>query len=524
VALRPRIKFGHRSRPLFATNSSKQRVNNSMKIRRILLIRPGARFSRMAFAQPLGLLYLVSVLRRDFPGEFEIELVEQALENLNLDQMRDRIQRFDPDLIGFSCLSVEAEEMHRVAKVAKQLKPGCLTVLGGPHATVFLDYALNDPNLDLVVLNEGEVTFPELLRALREDRPLDQVAGIAFKREGRLVQTPTREHVPELDAIPFPAWDLIDFERYVVHISMNAYSAAPPWAILFTSRACPYQCTYCHNIFGKKVRYRSVENVMAEIELLTRTYGVRELHIVDDIFNLDLERAKRICDEIVARGIQVKLAFPNGLRGDHMDRELIRKLKSAGCYSITYAVETASPRLQKLIKKNLNLDRVRQAIAWTYQEGIIPQAFLMLGFPGETLEEMKMTVDYTVNSKLLRVFFFAVVVYPRTGLFEWAKQEYPQFDFSRWNLFDLRYWAETPFYTKATGIDLFKIQRNAYRRFYFRPKTLAVILWRFPKNLFLLRGMYWGLRAVFVTFLKIEPLFRRLRKFWDRSRRRLAAN
>ena len=495
-----------------------------MKLQRIMLIRPGVRFSRMVFSQPLGLLYLVSVLRRDFPGQFEIELVEQALDDLNLDQMRARIRRFDPDLVGFSCLTVEADEMQRVAKVAKEVKPGCLTVLGGPHATVFFDHALEDPNLDLVVLNEGEVTFPELLRALQEDRPWEEVEGIAFRRDGRLVQTPPRGHVPELDAIPLPAWDLINFRRYAAEMSMNAYSHSPPCAPLFTSRACPYQCTYCHSIFGKKVRYRSVENVMAEIELLTRTYGVRELHIVDDIFNLDLERAKRICDEIVARGIKVKIAFPNGLRGDRMDRELIHKLKSAGCYAITYAVETASPRLQKLIKKNLDLDRVRQAIAWTYEAGIIPQAFLMLGFPGETLEEIKMTVDYTLNSKLLRAIFFTVVIYPRTGLYELARQEYPDFDFSRWNMFEMRYYAETPFYTKATGIDLFKLQRNAYRRFFLRPKTVAVLLWRFPKNLFLVRALYWGLRAVFISIFKIEALFRPWRKLWRRSRRLFAAN
>ena len=481
-----------------------------------MLIRPGIRFSRMVFSQPLGLLYLVSVLRREFPGEFEIELVEQALEDLTLDQVRERIQRFDPDLIGFSCLSVEADEMQRVARVAKQVKPGCVTVLGGPHATVFYDYALDDPNLDLVVLNEGEITFPELLRALREDRPLDGVAGIVFKREGRLVQTPPREHVPELDTIPFPAWDLIDWKRYAVQISMNAYSAAQPWAILFTSRACPYQCTYCHSIFGKKVRYRSLENVMAEIELLTQTYGVRELQIVDDIFNLDLDRAKRICDEIVARGIQVKIAFPNGLRGDRMDRELIHKLRQAGCYSMTYAVETASPRLQKLIKKNLNLDKVREAIAWSYDEGIITHGFFMLGFPGETPAEMKMTVDFALSAKLLRPLFFTVVIYPRTGLYELAQKEYPNFDFSRWKMFDLQYLSETPFYTKATGLDLFKLQRDAYRRFFFRPKTLAVLVWRFPKNSFLLRGLYWGLRSTFVSFLKLEPFFRPLRKFLNR--------
>jgi radical SAM superfamily enzyme YgiQ (UPF0313 family) len=487
-----------------------------MNLRRLMLIRPGARFPRMSFAQPLGLLYLISILRRDFPGEFEIDLVEQALYDLDLDQMRERIRRFEPDLVGLSCLSVEAEEMHRVAKVVKEVNPDCVTVLGGPHASVFFDYSLQDPNLDLTVLNEGEVTFPELLQALREDRPLEEVQGLAFRRDRQLVQTPPRAHVADLDAIPLPAWDLIDFERYGIQISMNSFCHSPPWAILFTSRACPYHCTYCHSIFGRKVRARSVENVMQEIELLVKQYGIRELHIVDDIFNYDLDRAKRICDEIVARGLKVKIAFPNGLRGDRMDRELLHKLKQAGCYVITYAVETASPRLQKMIRKNLKLDQVREAIAWTYEEGIIPQAFFMLGFPGESREEMEMTVDYAIHSKLLRGWFFTTVVYPRTGLFELAKQAYPDFDFSRWDLFDLRYWAETPFYTKATGIDLFKIQRNAYRRFFLRPRIILMILWRFPKNLFILRGIYWGLRSVFISLYKVENIFRPVRKFLNR--------
>jgi len=498
-----------------------------MNLKRIMLVKPGVRFSQQGFSQPLGLLYLASVLRREFPGELELDFVEQAVYDLSLEQMGDRIRDFRPDLIALSCMSVEANEMHRVAALAKQIQPSCLTVLGGPHASVFFDYSLKDPHLDLAVLNEGEITFPELIRALRQDRPLEEVAGLAFMRraergeragEQELVQTPPRPHLADLDSVPFPAWDLIDFAQYSRQISMNGNCHSPPWAAIFTSRACPYQCIYCHSIFGKKVRYRSVENVMAEIELLTKTYGVRELHIVDDIFNLDLERAKRICDEIVARGIQVKIAFPNALRGDRMDLELIRKLKQAGCYSITYAVESASPRLQKLIKKNLNLEKVRQAIAWTYEEGIIPQAFLMLGFPGETLAEMEMTVDYALRAKLLRAWFFTVVIYPRTGLYEWAQQEYPHFDFSRWNMFDIRYHSETPFYAKATGVDLFKIQRNCNRRFYLRPRLIWTLFWRSPKNSIMFRGLYWALRGAFPFLYKLEPRFRPLRKFLYRRR------
>ena len=505
-----------------------------MKIRRIMLVRPGVRFSRQGFGQPLGLLYLISILRHDFPGEFEIELVEQALYDLDQAQMRERIQRFDPDLIGFSALTVEAEEMHRLAALAKQLKPSCWTVLGGPHASIFYDQALQDPNLDAAVINEGEITFPELLRALREDRPLEEVPGLAFrknksrkvteKERQELIQTSPRAHVAELDSIPFPAWDLIDFRHYGQQLSMNVNCYYPRWAMIFTSRACPYRCIYCHNLFGKTVRYRSVENVLEEIELLVRQYGVRELQIVDDIFNADLERAKRICDEIVARGIQVKIAFPNALRGDRMDRELIHKLKQAGCYAMTYAVETASPRLQKLIKKNLNLDKVREAIAWTYEEGIIPQGFFMLGFPGETVAEMKQTVDWAVRSRLLRAMFFTVIVYPRTELLELARQTYPAFDFADWDMEAQRYWPENDFYTRATGVNLVKIHRSAMRRFYLRPWVILMLLWRTPKNWFLVRGIYAGLRAVFICLFKVESVFGSLRKLWNRSRRRFAAN
>ncbi len=484
-----------------------------MEIKKIMLIKPGRRYGGMGYGQPLGLLFLISILRRRFPGKYEIDFVEQALYDLDNDTLMARFRKFDPDLVGFSACSIEAGEMEAAAKVIKQLKPACKTVLGGPHASFFFDWALKSGNIDLVVMNEGETTFPELLEALEQDRPLEAVKGLAFMKDGQPFQTPEREFIEDLDSLPLPAWDLIDFSRYSRQITMNGYYHSAPWAMIFTTRACPFKCAYCHCLFGKKVRKRSVENVLAEIELLTQKYGVKELHIVDDIFNIDLDRAKKICDEIVARKIKVKICFPNGIRADMMDRELIRKLKAAGCYCITYAVETASPRLQKLISKNLDLEKTKQVIAWTYDEGIITQAFTMLGFPTESLDELKMTVDYALDAKLLRVFFFTVVVYPRTELLEIAKKSYPDFDFSGYDWFDLLYWSQTPFYSRVTPYDGFKIQRNAYRRFYFRPHIIFNIIRRFPKNRTLLLGIWWGLRASFPILFKIQAAFRPVRKF-----------
>lgn len=223
-----------------------------MKIQKIMLIQPGIRRPWANFSQPLGLLYLVSVLRRDFPGQFEVELVEQALYGLDLKRMRERIRAFMPDLIGFSCTSLEAPEMEQLARISRELDPQCLTVLGGPHAKFFYDQVLENPDIDVAVLGEGELTFPELMRKLMAAQPLDDVKGIAFKKNGRIILTPPRETIYDLDALPFPAWDLVDFNRYAKVLSMNAHNYASPWAVILTSRGCPFHCAYCHDILGRR--------------------------------------------------------------------------------------------------------------------------------------------------------------------------------------------------------------------------------------------------------------------------------
>ena len=474
-----------------------------MNIKKIMLIRPGRYlpFAEKRFSQPLGLLYLISILRQKFPTQFEIELIDQALYNLNFEQMKDKIKRFNPDLIGFSCLSVENNEMFKLSRIVKTLNPNCLMVLGGPHATFFYDYVLEKSKIDIVVIGEGEATFLELILRLQKDEPIDNIKGIAFKKNGSIVITPPRESIENLDRLPFPAWDIIDFKRYSKVPPGSGYYSSIPWAVIYTSRGCPFRCAYCHNnIFEKRTRFRSPENVIAEIELLTQKYGIKEIQIIDDIFNIDLIRAKRICDLIVKKGIKIKIAFPNGLRGDVMDRELIHKLKQAGCYSISYAVETASLRLQKLINKNLNLEKLRQVINWTNEEKIVTQGFFMLGFPSETQEEIEKTIKWARDSNFIYAAFSSTVIYPRTQLMEIAKKIYPDFDFTQWKMLDLRYWANTPFYTKITGIDLFKIQRRAYYRFYLKFERIFLIFSRCPKNLFFVRRITWFVLRIFFQF------------------------
>jgi radical SAM superfamily enzyme YgiQ (UPF0313 family) len=464
--------------------------------KRIMMIRPGKRFPRLNFAQPLGLLSLISMLRKHFPDTFDVRLVEQALYGLSNKQVGDLMAEFKPDLICFSCLTVEADALRELTILSKALFPKVPIWIGGPHASVFYDRELATGRVDAACIGEGELTFVEMIQAWLDSKPMDDIAGLAIVQDGEISFPRPRPPLEDLDMLPLPAWDLVDFRQCSKQNSFNGFVHAWPWACVLSTRGCPYHCAYCHKLFGKKLHKRSVDHVLNEIDLLVNKYGVREIHIVDDIFNLDLERAKQICDEIVARKLNIKIAFPNGLRGDRMDLELIHKLKAAGCYSITYAIETATPRIQKELRKFLKLDKVKESIARSDEAGIITTGFAMIGFPGETVEEINATIDYALDSRLLRCFFFTVVVYPRTDLFKLAQKAYPELNledsdfFEGDDYFKFNYFYNKPLYSVATGIDLNRIQRRAYRSFYLRPSLVFKTLIRYPKNRWLFYGAY----------------------------------
>jgi radical SAM superfamily enzyme YgiQ (UPF0313 family) len=234
---------------------------------------------------------------------------------------------------------------------------------------------------------------------------------------------------------------------------------------VMTSRACPYGCIYCHKLFGRGFRPRSPESVISELEMLYRDYHIREFEIIDDIFNLDHERAHKILSAIREKGWGVKLAFPNGLRGDRLNPELLENFKKAGTYFTALAVETASPRLQKLIGKNIDLDAVRGSIENCRRLGITTLGFFMLGFPTETYAEVRSSVEWAWSSQLDFASFFMAVPYGGTKLGEQfrASERFPGPGFSYKDL-DLHRSCFN--LSEVADRELFSLQRRAYLRFY----------------------------------------------------------
>lgn len=432
---------------------------------------------------PLGLLYLSSYIRQKFYNFFEIKLIDMHIDNLTPRQLLPVLKNYDPLILGISACSEDDRVLHEIAALAKLYNKKILTVAGGPHVTMYHREILNDENIDLAVIGEGEITFSEILCHLNNDRDFSGIKGVAYKRDGKIYVNPARDFFENLDALPFPAWDLIDIEKYHrpryrnFHSMVGGHRHMP----LITSRGCPYQCIYCHNLFGKTFRGRSPENVFSEIEFLVKKYDIDEFQIWDDIFNEDRERAEKICDKIIASGLKIKLSFPNGLRGDIIDKQLIAKLKKSGAYSVTFAIESASERIQELTKKYIAINKVLQNIRYAEGIGLITRGFFMIGFPSESTKEIKQTIDLACKSDLSCASFF--IAYPQraTELFNLVKKTYSEFDgnlpFSSYNYFD-----RNDKYEKMLGIPLKKIQRYAFLKFYINPVRVIKIFKKIPRK------------------------------------------
>ncbi|MBI5745121.1 MAG: cobalamin B12-binding domain-containing protein [Elusimicrobia bacterium] len=340
---------------------------------------------------PLGLLYLSAALKK--AGYSDVTLLHIALEGLDAAGVEREIARQRPDVVGISAMTSEAVSMHETAAAAR--KAGVpLVVAGGAHPTGYTAECLADANIDAVVRNEGELTFPELLAAHERGEGFGGVKGVSWRRGGELVDNPQREFIEDLDSLPLPDWDLADPGRYTAFVPHSPMLYGRRYMSVFTSRGCPFRCTYCHNVFGKRFRAHSPARVLLELKLLKEKYGVTDIEIADDVFNLDRARAAAVMRGLITGGYGLGLFFGNGLRAELLDEELVALFALAGVRYVSAAVETASPRLREKIKKNADLGKLRAAVELLAKKRIFVNAFVMMGFPGETLREMLVTARY----------------------------------------------------------------------------------------------------------------------------------
>ncbi len=424
---------------------------------KILLINPPQTFyagsEPPAGNLPLGLMYIAAVLRKAgyaveildafFLGADYSEGEEVITVGLSSEQIKQEIQKRKPDMVGvagpFTCQVGHAIE---VCKTAKEADPSILVVVGGPHVTlVSKEFLSENLCVDVVVTGEGEYTMLEIAKRYEEKKDFNGVLGVAYRDGDEVVVNPPRPFISNLDELPYPAYDLVDMEQYLGPSKIGYRSFQDRAVSMVTSRGCPFNCCFCavHLHMGHKFRAHSAKYVLDHIQYVVEKYKVRNIFFEDDNLTLDLKRFEAICDGLIERRLHIGWETPNGVRADCLTIELLKKMKQSGVKSIFVGVESGDQQiLDNVICKSLNLDRVVEFAKNSHELGLKTGAFYIIGFPGETKENMQRTVDFALMLKRkydVGMHLFAATPSYGTRLYEECKAKgYLPADLS-WNSF-----------------------------------------------------------------------------------------
>ncbi|MEJ5326912.1 MAG: radical SAM protein [Candidatus Bathyarchaeia archaeon] len=355
---------------------------------------------------PLGLAYLAAVLEQN---NFDVTIIDCPACRMDHKKLKEELSSMQPALVGIASMTPTVPSALESARVAKEACPDTKVVMGGPHAT-FADTEIltEEPAVDVIVRGEGEETLLELAQNLPELRNLSKIRGITFKHDGEIVKTPNRPFIQNLDALPHPSYKSLPIERYRI--------CGKKFLPLMSSRGCPFQCSFCvaSQMFGAKFRARSPKNVVDEMEWLISTYGAEGISFHDDALTLDKKRIFDICDEIISR--KLKIAWGCQTRVDQVSKEVLAKMRRAGCNEVSFGVESGCQRILDAVKKKVSTEQSARAVRIAKEEGLFVAVSTIIGYPGETRESLKQTLDFIHTLEPDDVWLCLATPYPGTEL------------------------------------------------------------------------------------------------------------
>lgn len=423
---------------------------------------------------PLGLGYLTSYLEQRGHHVF---LYDGTLRNAAIKDYLAAMARFGAELVGISVLTRGHPKAKRLISAIKKTWPDLPVVIGGTQVTAAPQIVLPDLGADLAVVGEGEETLAELALRFAQGKlaqgkfQWEEIKGLAYRdSKGEVVVTPSRELIANLDSLPFPAWYQMPPHKYRIApilIPAKAFPIAP----ILTTRGCPFNCSFCaSNItWRRRLRFRSVGNVLEEIKLLKNVYGVREIHFSDDNLTMDIGRAEELCERLIEEKINLPWQCPNGVRIDHLPPHLLVKMRRSGCYAVGLGIESGNSRILAKVNKQLDLTIVPPVLRNLKRVGIESYGFFILGLPGDTKRTIKDTIRFALKHPFDRAWFNTFTPYPGSAAFnEWLGER--SFSDIDWDKYDAQTAATTMGEVSVT--DLRNLQRSALLRFYLRPHIL----------------------------------------------------
>ncbi|MBE0428840.1 MAG: B12-binding domain-containing radical SAM protein [Thermoleophilia bacterium] len=421
---------------------------------------------------PLGPGYLAASSRS---RGHEVTIFDMAKEGWGAGRGAEAVASYGPDLVGISILSTAYLPARDLVSAIKERLSGAIVVVGGPHVTALPEATLEDLGVDIAMVGESEHTFPQLIDRLDSDGSLESMPSLCYREDGGFRQTRRADFHPDLDSLEFPAWDLMDPRAYPDKPHQLLHKKFPV-APIITTRGCPYDCIFCSStiLWGKRLRTRSPENVLDEIEMLVREYGVREIHFEDDNFTQKRSHVKNVCEEILRRGLKFVWSCPNGVRIDSLDDEILALMRRSGCHSLGLGIESGSQEVLDRNLKRLDLAKVSEQVDMIRSHGIAAHGFFFIGLPGETEETVKQTIRFAREVRFSRANFSLLTPLPGTAIYdEFVAGQPGKLDFRTLNFF-------TPFPIGELGAEQLKRwQRRAVLGFYLRLGPIAHLISRF---------------------------------------------
>lgn len=386
---------------------------------KIVLIQPPSGTSLKV--PPLGLAYITAVLKRH---NIDTKIIDLTVERIDLSEY---LTREKPEVVGISSILTNAHKAIEIAKQSKNILPQSFVVMGGPYPSMMGPHLLTrHEEVDAALVGEAEFTFPELVKRLRDGESLESVGGLTLRENNKIKSNLLSNPIFPLDQIPYPAREELKMQLY----GENAGS-------IFTSRGCPQRCIFCSRpVFGRRWRGHSADYVLEEIAHMRKDYGISNLNVLDDNFTFDLARAEKILDGIIAKKWGLNIYFWNGMRVDHMTKNLLLKLKKAGCTAINYGVESVEPDTLSFIRKGVNLAQVEKAVKLTREIGIRANVFLMIGNPGDNAKIVDKIMQFVQKMGVDGVHLSMATPLLGTKFWEWVEKNGHWLDCDREELLD----------------------------------------------------------------------------------------
>ncbi len=368
----------------------------------------------------LGVGYLASYLEE---AGHKAVIVDSHSDNLSVEKAAKKIISFNPEVVGVTATTHNRLQAIALIKTLKKEQPNLLIVVGGPHFSLSDKDALSSvPEIDCVVRYEGEITLKKLLDVWPDENKLKNVLGITYRnKKGSVVFTPDRPFIENWSNLPFPAWHLYDLDKYQKKIYQTDFRTIG----VISARGCPNVCTYCANAaFCKsKLRLRDPKNFVDQLEFLKKEYGFEGFNFWDDTLTVVKSHVKEICRQILKRNLNIK--WYARARVNTVDKEIIELMRKAGCIRISYGIESGSPRILKVIKKNITLEQAREAIGFSSRAGMIVSLNFIVNLPTETMDDLKMTAELIKEfnqMERVKASYGFLLIYPGTEVERFAKE------------------------------------------------------------------------------------------------------